>query len=237
MRLLLRGRLAACDGGTELAPTMAAAGPIGSPAVELVFVRHGQPERVVRHDGQPADPPLSEIGRQQAEAVAEWLGEMGIDALYSSPLRRALATAEAISAVTGLAPSVRTGLSEFDRDSPAYVPMEVLKQTDRERWNELATGSFGDTERTAQFIATVNAAVDEIVAAHRSQRVAVACHGGVVNAYLARCLGFDPDAFLKFDVDYTSVTRVFASSHGHRSVLSVNERTHLRTRPDLAIGL
>ena len=205
--------------------------------MEIVFVRHGQPERVVRHDGQPADPPLSAIGQRQAAAVAGWLSEMGVDALYSSPMRRALQTAEAISGATGLVPTVRDGLSEFDRDSPAYVPMEVLKETDRERWNELATGSFGDAERTAQFIATVNHAVDEIVADHRSQRVALACHGGVVNAYLARCLGFDADTFLRFDVDYTSVTRVFASSHGHRSVLSVNERTHLRGRSDLAIGL
>ncbi|MDE0677150.1 MAG: histidine phosphatase family protein [Acidimicrobiaceae bacterium] len=205
--------------------------------MELVFVRHGQPERVVRHDGQPADPPLSEIGRQQAAAVAGWLAEMGIDALYGSPMRRALQTAQAISDATGLQPTVRDGLSEFDRDSPAYVPMEVLKETDRERWDELATGSFSDAERSAQFIATVNEAVDRIVADHRSQRVALACHGGVVNAYLARCLGFEADTFLKFDVDYTSVTRVFASSRGHRSVLSVNERTHLRGRPDLAIGL
>ena len=205
--------------------------------MELVFVRHGRPERVVRHDGQPADPPLSAIGRRQAAAVAGWLSEMGVDALYSSPMRRALQTAEAIGGATGLVPTVRDGLSEFDRDSPAYVPMEVLKETDRERWNELATGSFGDAERTAQFIATVNHAIDEVVADHRSQRVALACHGGVVNAYLARCLGFDADTFLRFDVDYTSVTRVFASSHGHRSVLSVNERTHLRGRSDLAIGL
>ena len=165
--------------------------------MELVFVRHGQPERVVRHDGQPADPPLSDIGQQQAAAVAVWLAEMGIDALYSSPMRRAEQTARAISEATGLEPAVRDGLSEFDRDSPAYVPMEVLKETDRERWNELATGSFGDAERTAQFIAIVNHAVDQIVADHRSQRVALACHGGVVNAYLARCLGFDADTFLK----------------------------------------
>ena len=193
--------------------------------MELVFFRHGQPERVIRHDGRPADPPLSAIGRQQAGAVAAWLVEMGIDALYSSPMRRALQTAGAISEATGLAPTVHDGLSEFDHDSPAYVPMEVLKQTDRDRWDELATGSFGDAERTAHFIATVNAAVDEIVAGHRSQRVALACHGGVVNAYLARCLGFDPDAFLKFDVDYTSVTRVFAS-RPRPSQRALGQRTH-----------
>ena len=205
--------------------------------MELVFVRHGQPERIVRSDGQPADPPLSEVGRQQAAEVAVWLREIGVDALYTSPMRRASQTASAIGDQTSLVPTVREGLSEFDRDSSAYIPMEVLKATDRERWNELATGSFGDAARTAQFIATVEKTVDTIVADHRSQRVAVACHGGVINAYLARCLGFDADTFLRFDVDYTSVTRVFASSQGHRSVLSVNERTHLRGRTDLAIGL
>ena len=72
-----------------------------------------------------------------------WLTEMGIDALYNSPVRRALQTAKAIGEATGLVPTVRGGLGEFDR----------------ERWDELATGSCGDAEHTAQFIATVNHAV------------------------------------------------------------------------------
>ena len=67
---------------------------LGSPLVELIFVRHGRPEHVETTDGTPADPPLSEVGHAQAAAVAMWLAEERIDAIYSSPMQRARQTSQ-----------------------------------------------------------------------------------------------------------------------------------------------
>ena len=77
--------------------------------------------------------------------------------------------------------------------------------------------------------------VDRIVAEHRGQRVAVVCHGGVINAYLGHCLDFPWDDYMRFDVDYSSVSRVMVSSKFQRSVASVNERPHFVGHPHLAV--
>ncbi len=209
--------------------------------MELILVRHGQPISEIRDDGGFADPPLSDIGRSQADLAAQWLAELGPQRIYASPMARALQTAEPIAAAVGLASvdiAVREGLSEFDRRSSAYVPMEVLKQTNRARWNELASGTFSPDDSTAVvgWVSGVIETIEQIVADHPGELVVVACHGGVINAYLAHCLEFSAEKFLRFDVDYTSVTRVLASSQGHRSVLSINERAHLRGHPELTLG-
>lgn len=52
--------------------------------MELVLVRHGLPMRVENEvGGPPADPSLSEVGREQARLVADWLAAEGYDAVYS----------------------------------------------------------------------------------------------------------------------------------------------------------
>ncbi len=209
--------------------------------MQLLLVRHGLPESEVRTDGTFADPPLSEIGKKQAELAGEWLAEFEPQQIYSSPMVRALQTAEPIAAAAGLSAghiAVREGLTEFDKTATSYVPMEIMKHTDRERWNELAEGSF-DPGNSAAVVAWVQEVIDEIeqiVDNHPGEQVAVVCHGGVINAYLAHCLGFDKDKFLRFDVDYTSLTRVLASRQGHRRVFAINDRTHLRGYPDLILG-
>ncbi len=68
--------------------------------------------------------------------------------------------------------------------------------------------------------------MERIVAAHPGQRVAVVCHGGVVNAYAGHVLGIDEPLF--FLPAYTSISRVLASTSGPRSIRSLNETAHVR---------
>lgn len=69
----------------------------------LLLVRHGQSEWNAdgRWQGQ-ADPPLSELGRRQAQAAAAAVG--AVDAVVASPLERAFLTAAAISEAVGVGP-------------------------------------------------------------------------------------------------------------------------------------
>ncbi len=69
----------------------------------LYCVRHGQSTYNAegRVQGQ-SDVPLSQLGRRQGEAVAQALASVSVDAIYSSPLRRAMETARAIARVHGL---------------------------------------------------------------------------------------------------------------------------------------
>ena len=204
--------------------------------MELIFVRHGRPEHVQTSDGSPADPPLAEVGHLQAAAVAQWLKEEPVDHIYSSPMRRAMETAQPIEEALGLSVAIREHLSEFDRNSSSYVPMEILKEVNRRAWERMASGAVSDSTGSMHtWRDSVLGEVEHLIEHHSGQRVVVVCHGGVINAYLAFCLSIDEREFMKFDVDYTSVTRVLASSTGHRSVKSVNETTHFRGQPHLSI--
>ena len=204
--------------------------------MELIFVRHGRPQHVQKLDGTPADPPLADIGHAQAAAVAEWLSEESIDQIYTSPMRRARETAEPIEKRLGLTAIVRADISEFGKDASSYVPMEILKETNRAAWEAMASGSMGGAggKLSSWYSNTVNE-LERIIKDHSGHRIAVICHGGVINAYLSVCLDIDIKQFMKFDVDYTSVTRVLASGLGHRSVKSINETTHFRSQPHLAV--
>ncbi len=188
--------------------------------MELLLIRHGLPVRVDEGtvDG-PADPDLSERGLAQAAALADWLVGEAIDALWVSPMRRAAQTAAPLVQRLGLPVVIDEDIAEYDRDAASYIPIEELKAANDPRWREVP-------EQPEHFQAVVVAAVERIVAAHPRQRVAVVCHGGVINAYAAHVLGIaDPLFFLP---QYTSINRVFAASTGQRSVASLNETAHVR---------
>lgn len=190
--------------------------------MELLFIRHALPVRVEDADG-PADPVLSEAGIRQAAALAAWLRDEPLDAIWVSPLRRARQTAAPIEAALGLTAVVESGIQEFDAEDPTYIPIEELRAADDPRWREMVE-ALDSPERLA-FRDVVVEAVERIVAAHPGQKVAVVCHGGVINAYLSHVVGIDVPMF--FEPSYTSLTRIVASSRGHRSMVSANEIPHL----------
>ncbi|MDD9936690.1 MAG: histidine phosphatase family protein [Myxococcales bacterium] len=195
--------------------------------MELILVRHGLPLRVETEDGSPADPPLSDEGRDQAQRAAQWLEREAIDRIYSSPMRRAQETAQPLASRLQLTPELEQGVAEFDQLSDSYVPLEELKQTDPERWRRLmASGWYGEFDPEV-FRETVVTTMERIIADNAGKRVAIICHGGVINVWAAHVL--DIARHLFFQPQYTSIHRFMASSRGHRSVVSLNESAHLIT--------
>lgn len=192
-----------------------------------MLIRHGLPVRRELTEGI-ADPELSEAGRAQARHLTEYLAAESIDAVYTSPLRRALQTAEPMAAARGLALQVIDSVAEWDRNSSEYVPIEELKAADDPRWHAMMRGEWAVHDETPEeFAARVVAALEDLVEAHSGHRVAVVCHGGVINAYLSHVLGL-PIGPGFFYPNYTSIHRIAASRRGHRSVVTVNETSHLR---------
>lgn len=188
--------------------------------MELLLIRHALPIRVDEGSVEgPADPALSGQGHAQARALADWLADEQVDALWSSPMRRARETTSPVATRLGLDVTFDEGLAEFDKDAASYIPIEELKASGDPRWNEVP-------EQPEHFKAVVVETVERIVAAHPGQRVAIVCHGGVVNAYTGHVLGLDEPLF--FLPTYTSISRVFAASTGQRSIASLNEAAHLR---------
>lgn len=193
--------------------------------MELILIRHGLPEKVINQDGTPADPPLSEEGLKQAELVANWLEHEQIDKLYASPMRRAVQTAEPLSKVKGLDIELREGVAEYDRKSDLYIPVEQLKELDYDRWKKLMTGEIVEAD-FPEFAKAVISALEAIIDENRGKRVAVACHGGVINVWTSHVIGLEPKMF--FNPNYTSINRFMAASSGEKSVVSLNEYHHLK---------
>ncbi len=192
--------------------------------MELILIRHGLPEKVINENGAPANPPLSETGLDQARRVADWLADRKIDRLYSSPMQRAWQTAEPLAERKNLEIEVCDGVAEYDRDARHYIPVEQLKELDYERWQKLMRGDVDEIDFPS-FCETVIASINDIVAENRGRRVAVTCHGGVINVWTAHVIGFEPRMF--FNPDYTSVNRFMVASSGEKSVITLNEHFHL----------
>jgi broad specificity phosphatase PhoE len=106
-------------------------------ALTVTLVRHGQTERSSRgaYSGQ-LDVPLTSLGREQAQRCAERLAGTDVDALYTSPLVRALQTAQAIAHATSVSLTIDDRLIEVD-----YGPFEGL---DRESARETFGQAFDD---------------------------------------------------------------------------------------------
>lgn len=204
--------------------------------MELLLIRHALPIRRELESGA-ADPELSQDGLAQAVHLAQYLSSERLDAVYASSMQRARQTAEPVAAEQGLEISLRDGITEFDRYSSEYIPVEELKAKNDPRWQEMLDGVWDGDESHEEFHQRTVGAIEEIVAAHPGHRVAVVCHGGVINAYITSILGLTNEFSRGFFYpNYTSIHRVAASSRGDRSVITLNETGHLR-HTGLPMGL
>lgn len=196
--------------------------------MDLLIVRHGRPERVERapHEG-PADPPLSDLGRRQAKLVADYLADEGVDGIVASSMARAHQTAMPLAERLGYEIELRDDLRESDHNSSSYIPVE---EWDRDsplskayRQDPIQAIFEGDYEG---FRDRVVRGFDAVIEQYSGQTVAVFCHGMVTAVFVQVITGMASPLGVR--ADYTGITRVQASSKGHRTVRSVNETAHVR---------
>lgn len=197
-------------------------------AMELIVVRHGRPERVEGIAGG-ADPALTDIGHRQAQEMARWLGTEELAAIYVSPMRRARETAAPLEKLTGLTATVVPDIREFDAEESSYIPMEELKQ-DKVAWAAFLAKRNDGHEA---FHRSARGAMSELTSRHPGDKIAVVCHGGVINSVAADILGLEDGLF--FAPDYSSINRFWVASNGTRSIGSLNDTGHLRPFGDLQL--
>lgn len=195
--------------------------------MEVALIRHAIPIRKELASGI-ADPELSVDGFAQAQLLADYLSKESFDALYASPMKRAQQTAQAVSSALNLPLITIEGVAEYDRNSSEYVPVEELKATNDPRWQQMVKGEWTGFEKTEEeFSRGVVGTIESLIERHESQRIAIVCHGGVINAYVSHCLGL-PNSRGFFYPNYTSIHRIAAARSGERSIVTLNETFHLR---------
>jgi 2,3-bisphosphoglycerate-dependent phosphoglycerate mutase len=206
-------------------------GPPGS--TELLLVRHGasadsvEGESFELVEGQ-GDPPLSPVGRHQAEQVALRLAADPIDGVYVSTLRRTAETAAPLVERTGLSPVVDADLREVflgeweggllrQRAADGDPIFEQL--LGEQRW-DVVPGA----ESRAVFGGRLRRAVERIAAAHPGGRVAVFSHGAAIGEILAQASGSDPFAFI--NADNSSISKIVVTPD-RWIVRGYNDTAHL----------
>ena len=145
-------------------------------------------------------------------------------------MRRARETAAPLAELGGHEIVTDDGLKEFDHHLDFYVPIEELR-ADEDAWARLVEEWLSPEAeaRRQAFRTEVVATIDAIVARHDGDRIALVCHGGVINAYLSDIISLPGTMW--FEPAYTSVSRALAGGT-HKQVVSLNETPHL---PDLVL--
>jgi len=203
----------------------------------IVLVRHGQTEwnRVERFRGQ-ADVPLDETGLAQAEATARRVAaEWHPVAVYSSPLARAVRTAEAIAGQFGLPVHIHRGLTDIDYGQwQGLTPDEA-----RELWPEMVEAWYrtpeaaqipgGETLNRLQVRAME--AVRELAARHQGTTIVLVGHTVVNRAILLGILGLPDHRFWRLRQDTCAINILDADDKGF-TLVSMNDTCHLKGPAD-----
>jgi len=226
--------------------------------IELVFVRHAQP------DWEPGgkavdDPGLTPLGRQQAERVAQALAPEGADALYTSTMRRALETTEPIASELGLEARGESWIRELGLPSLEGTPTEEVAEffaRSRARdlqdwWRESIEGG----ESFRHFHERVTGGIEALLlgscearlhldGAHRLwqlpgqfRRLVIVAHGGSIAVAASHLLGLEPVPWSheRMRLGWAGIVRLRSlpiASAAIWSMVAFNRRGHLGGLPD-----
>lgn len=194
----------------------------------LLLARHGQSvSNAVRRFQGVQDVPLSELGQRQARALALAVRHRPLAAVYSSPLQRARRTAEIAAAAVGVPVTCLDDLRELslgEWEGRTVEEIRALPGDPYAQWvrDPLTCLPPGGEPLTAVQRRVVGA-LGEICAAHPTgDEVLIVCHGGVISAYLAHCLGLPLSAIWRLSLANGSITEVTPPR-----VVLVNSTVHL----------
>ena len=205
--------------------------------MKLILVRHGESVGNFenRLQGQE-DYPLTDLGEKQAALTADRLAAEGVTRLYTSPLLRAAATAEAIAGRLGCETMVLPGVAEYSfgalsgmtyrevREHFAATP-ETANLPPNER-------EYPGEEGRENFARRVTDAIWGIVDGHRDDTAAVVSHGGPIALFCQTVLGLAYKRPMPFSVDNCSLAIIDVTHDGltgeRRAVLAgLNDTCHL----------
>ena len=201
-------------------------GSIGD-GCRVLLIRHGRSADIVPGTPESLDPPLHELGKKQAIAVGARLSRARIDAVYSSHLLRALHTAEAIASHHNLQVGVYNDLEEVklgDWSNGEFRRRAATADPEYVEWTKTGTwDGIPNAEGDQNFRSRISTQINSLASQHDGGCIAVVCHGGVINAYLAEMLGTQRSLWMM--VENTSITTVKLSATP--SVLTLNDCAHL----------
>lgn len=193
----------------------------------ILLIRHGENDTIgKRLMGRLPGVHLNDNGRKQAEQLAQALGSAPIKAIYSSPLERAMETAEPLARALNLAVQAAPGIAEL---ACGDWQGKTLKQLGRLKvWKVVqekpSTFRFPGGESFVEAQMRAAAEVGRILAAHEEQDlVALFSHGDIIRLLVAHFLGVPLDLFQRLSANPASISVVHVDQKGRPHVAHVNQ--------------
>lgn len=190
----------------------------------ILLIRHGE-NNYVRQGRLPGRKPglhLNEKGRQQAQILAEKLKEAPIKAVYSSPLERALETAQPIAEALGLEVVPREGLIETDVGEWQDKKLKGLARL--KIWRQLMVAPsrfrFPGGEGFVEAQERIRREIDTLCAMHDPKDLIVCVsHADPIKLAIAFYLGLPIDLFQRLSVSPASISTLLIHEHGSRLLM------------------
>lgn len=198
--------------------------------LHLMLVRHGETDWNAqrRFQGQ-SDVPLSELGRQQVELLAERLAGHQIDAIYASDLMRAWETARIIASKSGLKVSSEPRLRELKFGILEGLTFEEAQA----QYPEMIAAWLGDlhqppegAETIERFNTRIVSLLDDLKREHDEQIVLLVAHGGPLSELLRAVLELSPEKRWYLELDNASLTEVTITDE-YVALKRLNDTCHL----------
>jgi broad specificity phosphatase PhoE len=201
---------------------------------EIILVRHGETEWNVEEVFRGRiDIELNETGVRQAELLAEYLSWVNIDAIYSSPLKRALNTAEVITRYHKLEVKIAPGLIDCNFGKWQGLGLQEVKDRYKELYAEWVNNphlvQMPDGENLSDVRERALTVVDEVAAKHEGAVVLVS-HRVVNKVLICALLGLDNSHFWNIRQD-TCGTTTFVYQNGRFILTKHNDTSYLRPLP------
>jgi probable phosphomutase (TIGR03848 family) len=191
----------------------------------LLLIRHATTASTGQRLGGRTETELDPQGRDQAKATAQRLADVPLRAVYSSPLPRAMETAEIVAEPHRLPVLPVAGLVEIEYGRWTDRPLKPLFRNKLwpviQQRPSLVRFPDGETIREAQVRAVD--ALEALVAKHRRTAIAAVTHADVIKAVVAFYLGQPLDLFQRLAVTPASVTVLALAPGGQPALLRFND--------------
>ena len=198
----------------------------------FLLLRHGQTELSTqrRYSGR-GNPALTDVGRRQAEAAAQFLAQRGgIDAVITSPLQRAYDTAAAAAKALGLDVTVDHDLIETDFGGWEGLTFGEAAERDPEqhrRWLRDTSVAPPDGESFDSVAERIRRAQARIINEHNGENVLVVSHVTPIKTLLRMALDAGPGILYRLHLDLASLSIAEFYPDGVASVRLVNQTAYL----------
>ncbi len=201
---------------------------------QIYLIRHGESEwnRLSRYTGQ-RDVSLSDLGKEQAQRVAERLKDARLSTIYASPLRRARDTARVIGRLTQAPVILEAGLREIHHGLWEGLTPEQVSERFPEEYALWRTRphrvKMPHGESLAEVASRAEAVWRRVAVEQSGGNIAICSHDAVLRVILLAALGLTLERFWKWDFENASISVIQARDRGSADfrLVRLNDTSHL----------